>query len=75
MKVEDILKTAFRTRYGRYKYSVMLFDVSNAQYVFMEYMNIIFHPYLEEFVVVFIDKTLVYSNSDEEHARHLRMVL
>lgn len=49
------------TRYGHYEYSVMLFGVSNAPSVFMEYMNNIFHPYLDEFVVVFINDILVYS--------------
>ena len=50
-----------RTRYGHYEYSVMSFGVSNAPSVFMEYMNNIFHPYLDKFVVVFINDILVYS--------------
>ena len=75
MKEEDVQKTAFRTRYGRYEYSVMPFSVTNAQGVFMEYMNYIFYPYLDRFVVVFIDDILVYSKSEEEHAEHLRIVL
>jgi len=49
--------------------------VTNAPGVFMEYMNRIFHPYLDQFVVVFIDDILVYSKSEEEHAEHLRIVL
>lgn len=72
---EYILKTAFRTRYNHYEYSVILFGVSNALDVFMEYMNMIFHPYLDQFVVVFIDDILVYSKSDEDHVGHLRIVL
>ena len=68
VKSEDIPKTVFRTRYNHYEYSVMSFGVSNAPGVFMEYMNCIFHPYLDRFVVVFIKDILVYSKSDEDHA-------
>ncbi|KAK2409545.1 hypothetical protein QL285_044961 [Trifolium repens] len=75
VKAEDIPKTAFRTRYGHYEYSVMPFGVTNAPGVFMEYMNRIFHSYLDKFVVVFIDDILVYSKTEEEHAEHLRIVL
>jgi len=67
VKVEDISKTAFRTRYGHYEYSAMPFGVSNAPCVVMEYVNRIFHPFLYRFVVVFIDDILVYSKSEEEH--------
>jgi len=72
---EVFSKIAFRTRYGHHEYSVMPFGVTNAPGVFMEYMNRIFHPYLDQFVVVFIDDILVYSKSEEEHAEHLRIVL
>jgi len=75
VKTEDVPKTAFRTRYGHYEYSVMPFGVSNAPGVFIEYMNRIFQPYLDHFVVVFIDDILVYSKSEEEHAEHLRVIL
>ena len=62
MKAKDIQKTAFRKRYSHYEYSVMSFDVTNAPGVFMEYMNGIFHPYLEKILVLFIDDILIYSN-------------
>src|ERR1044072_9628899 len=75
VKMEDIQKTAFRMRYGHYEYSVMPFGVTNAPGVFVEYMNRIFHPYLDKFVAVSIDDILIYSKNDEEPAEHLRIVL
>jgi len=75
VKDEDMQKTAFRTRYGHYEYLVMLFGVTNVPGVFMEYMNRIFHVYLDRFVVVFIDDILIYYKSEEEHAEHLKIVL
>lgn len=75
VKLEDILKTAFRIRYGHYDYYVMLFGVSYAPGVFMEYIGNVFHPYLDQLVVVFINDILIYSQSDEEHAKHLKLVL
>jgi len=75
VKDEDMQKTAFRTRYGHYEYTVMPFGVTNAPGVFMEYVNRIFHVYLERFVVVFIDDILIYSKFEEEHAEHLKIVL
>ncbi|GAU35775.1 hypothetical protein TSUD_61360 [Trifolium subterraneum] len=75
VKTEDVPKTAFRTRYGHYEYTVMPFGVTTAPGVFMEYMNRIFHSFLDKFVVVFIDDILVYSKSEEEHKEHLRIVL
>ena len=75
VKSEDIPKTVFSTRYGHYEYLVMPFGVTNAPGVFMGYMNQVFHPYLDKFVVVFIDDILVYSKTREEHSEHLRIVL
>jgi len=75
VKPEDVQKTTFRSRYGHYEYVVMPFGVTNAPAVFMDYMNRIFRPYLDKFVVVFIDDILIYSRTRDEHVGHLRVVL
>ena len=72
---EDNPKTAFRTHYRHYEYTIMSFHLTNALIVFMDYMNRIFQPYLNKFVVVFINDILVYLRTEVEHAKHLRLVL
>jgi hypothetical protein len=72
---EDIPKTAFSTIYGLYEYLVMSFGLINAPAHFMCLMNSVFMLELDKFVVVFIDDILIYSEYEEEHAEHLRIVL
>jgi hypothetical protein len=72
---EYVPKTDFSTRYGLYEYLVMSFGLTNAPVHFMYLMNLVFMPELDKFMVVFIDDILVYSENEEDHAEHLRIVL
>jgi hypothetical protein len=71
----DISKTTFITKYGLYEFTVMSFGLTNVPAYFMYLMNSVFMDYLDQFVVVFIDDILVYTENEQEHEEHLRKVL
>ncbi|GJX07080.1 putative reverse transcriptase domain-containing protein [Tanacetum coccineum] len=75
VREQDIPKTAFRTRYGHYEFQVMSFGLTNALAVFMDLMNRVCKPYLDKFVIVFIDDILIYSKDEKEHEEHLKAIL
>ncbi|GJT64475.1 putative reverse transcriptase domain-containing protein [Tanacetum coccineum] len=75
VREEDIPKTAFRTRYGHFEFTVMPFGLTNSPAIFMDLMNHVYKPYLDKFVIVFINDILIYSKSKEEHEIHLKTIL
>nr|GEV96076.1 hypothetical protein [Tanacetum cinerariifolium] len=75
VREEDIPKTVFRTRYGHYEFQDMPFGLTNAPAVFMDLINRACKPYLDKFVIVFINDILIYSKSKKEHEGHLRQIL
>ena len=72
---EDVEKTAFRTRYRAFEFLVLSFGLINAPPIFMRLMNSIFHQYVDEFVILYLDDILIYSRSEEDHVHHVRLVL
>nr|GEZ08465.1 putative reverse transcriptase domain-containing protein [Tanacetum cinerariifolium] len=75
IREEDIPITAFRTRYGHYEFRVMPFGLTNAPTMFMDLMNRVCKPYLDKFIIIFIDDILIYSKEKEEHEKHLKTIL
>nr|GEU30252.1 hypothetical protein [Tanacetum cinerariifolium] len=75
VREQEILKTTFRTRYGHYEFQVMPFGLTKAPAIFMDLMNRVCKPYLDKFVIIFIDDILIYSKDKKEHGEHLKAIL
>nr|GEZ25392.1 reverse transcriptase domain-containing protein [Tanacetum cinerariifolium] len=72
---QDVPKTTFKTRYRHYEFQVIPFGLTNAHAVFMDLMNRVCKPYLDKFVIVFIDDILIYSKNETKHEEHLKAIL
>ena len=72
VKLGDVHKTAFKTRWGLYEFFVMPFGVTNALAQFMNMMNDLLGEYLDKFVLVFLDHVLIYFANPQDHVDHLR---
>nr|GFA86983.1 putative reverse transcriptase domain-containing protein [Tanacetum cinerariifolium] len=75
VREEDILKTTFKTHYGHYEFQVMPFGLTSALAVFMDLMNLVYKPYLDKFMIIFIDDILIYSKDEKGHEEHLKAIL
>jgi len=75
IREEDTSKKTFRTRCGHYEFVVVPFGLTNAPTTFMCLVNGAFRGFLDKFFIVFLDGILIYSKMEEEHEKHLRMVL
>ena len=71
----EIPKTTFRTRYGNFEFTVMPFGLTNVPVSFTDFIHMVFKPYFDQFVMVFVDDILIYSQSERKHEDHLRIVL
>jgi hypothetical protein len=75
IRLGDEWKTAFRTRYSHFEYTVMPFGLTNAPATFQSYINRALAGLLDKFCVVYLDDILIFSQTEEEHIRHVREVL
>jgi hypothetical protein len=75
VREEDVEKTAFRTRYGHYEFLEMPFGLTNMSAIFMDLMNHVCKPYLDKFVIVFIDDILIYSRTKQDQEQYLKILL